>query len=354
MLRDRGATDPEADARRTASETELDHDDDLVPRKDGVPEPGLAAPEKRRALTGGLMRRHDRQRVRFRLPSSASVRVGNNRLPTDTMNDDPEGFSEDALRGLHELDARVPPGIVTVPLSRGERPGPGGSTGPSRPHYWGHRARLRERFLTGGHKPMPDYELLELLLFDDIPRIDVKPLAKTLLSTFGDLSGVIGASRQRLLQVPGTNEKVWLKLRLVEAFAERMARARVLDRSVIASWEELVGYCRTTMAHREVEHFRILFLDAKNILVADEEQARGTVNHVPVYPREIAKRALELNASSMILVHNHPSGDPTPSQADIDMTRRIEVACEAIGVAVHDHIIVGRSEERSFREMALL
>ena len=154
--------------------------------------------------------------------------------------------------------------------------------------------------------------------------------------------------------MPGTDEKVWLQLRIVEAFAHRMARARVLDRNVISSWDDLVGYCRTTMAHRETEQFRILFLDAKNVLVADEEQAKGTVNHVPVYPREVAKRALELNASSIILVHNHPSGDPTPSKADVEMTMRIETACEAIGVAIHDHIVVGRSREASFREMGLL
>lgn len=270
------------------------------------------------------------------------------------MTGDPDGFSEDALRGLDDLDRRLPPGVVTVPLGKGERAGPGGSAGPSRPHYWGHRERLRQRFLTGGHAAMPDYELLELLLFDAIPRIDVKPLAKELLRIFGDLNGVVAANRHRLLQVEGTNEKVWLRLRLVEAFAHRMARARVLDRSVISSWDDLVAYCRTTMAHRETEQFRILFLDAKNVLVADEEQAKGTVNHVPVYPREVAKRALELNASSIILVHNHPSGDPTPSRADIDMTLRIETACDAIGVAIHDHVVVGRSDEASFRELGLL
>lgn len=270
------------------------------------------------------------------------------------MSTDPQGFSEDAMRGLAELDRRLPPGIVTVPLGKAERPGPGGSSGPSRPHYWGHRERLRQRFLSGGHASMPDYELLELLLFDAIARIDVKPLAKQLLAAFGDINGVVAASKHRLLQVPGTNEKVWLQLRVVEAFAHRMARAKVLDRSVISSWDDLVTYCRTTMAHRETEQFRILFLDAKNALVADEEQAKGTVNHVPVYPREVAKRALEVNASSIILVHNHPSGDPTPSKADVEMTMRIESACEAIGVTIHDHIVVGRSDEASFRDLGLL
>jgi DNA repair protein RadC len=270
------------------------------------------------------------------------------------MTTDPKGFSEDALRGLDDLDRRLPPGIVTVPLGNGERAGPGGAAGPSVPHYWGHRERLRQRFLAGGHGPMPEYELLELLLFNAVPRIDVKPLAKQLLSAFGDLAGVVAASKHRLLQVPGTDEKVWLQLRVVEAFAHRMAQSRVLGRNVISSWDDLVGYCRATMAHRETEQFRVLFLDAKNVLVADEEQAKGTVNHVPVYPREVAKRGLELNACSIILVHNHPSGDPTPSKADVEMTMRIETACDAIGVRIHDHNLVGRSKEASFRDLGLL
>ena len=184
--------------------------------------------------------------------------------------------------------------------------------------------------------------------------IDVKPLAKSLLATFGDLNGVVAASKHRLLQVPGITDKVYLQLRIAEAFAHRMARAKVMERSVISSWEALIDYCRTVMAHRDTEQFRILFLGTKNVLIADEEQARGTVNHVPVYPREVARRALELNASSIILVHNHPSGDPTPSQADIDMTARIETACEAIGVTVHDHVVIGKADEASFRELGLL
>ncbi len=262
-----------------------------------------------------------------------------------------DGFSEDALRGLADLDRRLPPGVTTVSLRGGDAAGQGGAP---RPHYWGHRERLRQRFLSGGHMAMPDYEILELMLFDAIPRIDVKPLAKTLLATFGDLSGVLGASRHRLLKVPGTNEKVFLLLRLVEAFAHRLARAKVVDRCVISSWDDLVDYCRTVMAHRETESFRILFLDAKNVLLADEEQAKGTVNHVPVYPREVAKRALELNASAVVLVHNHPSGDPTPSEADIAMTDRVQVACEAISVLIHDHVVIGKAEEASFRQLGLL
>ena len=170
---------------------------------------------------------------------------------------------------------------------------------------------------------MPEYELLELLLFNAIERIDVKPLAKALLAAFGDLNGVVAASEHRLLQVPGATPKVWLQLRIVEAFAHRMARARVIQRSVISSWDELMAYCRTVMAYRDTEQFRILFLDRKNVLIADEAQAKGTVDHVPVYPREVARRALELNASALILVHNHPSGDPDArASADIAMTER--------------------------------
>jgi len=263
------------------------------------------------------------------------------------------GFSEEALRGLDELDRRLPPAGFMPVLRAPAAPAPG-SPEPGRPHYWGHRERLRQRFLTGGHAAMPEYELLELVLFNAIPRIDVKPLAKTLLATFGDLNGVVAASEHRLLQVPGATPKLFFQLRLLEAIAHRMARARVIQRSVISSWDELMRYCKTVMAYRETEQFRILFLDQKNVLIADEEQARGTVNHVPVYPREVAKRALELNATAIILVHNHPSGDPTPSRADIEMTEQIGLACEAIGVVIHDHVIVGKETDASFRSLGLL
>jgi DNA repair protein RadC len=201
---------------------------------------------------------------------------------------------------------------------------------------------------------MPEYELLELVLFNAIPRIDVKPLAKRLLEAFGDLNGVVAATEPRLLRVPGTSSRVFLQLKLVEAVAHRMARAKVMQRSVIGSWSELMAYCKTVMAYRETEQFRVLFLDRKNVLIADEEQAKGTVDHVPVYPREVAKRALELNASAVILVHNHPSGDPTPSRADIDMTGQIELALQAIGVALHDHVVIGRESDASFRALGLL
>lgn len=217
-----------------------------------------------------------------------------------------------------------------------------------------HRKRLRARFMDGGADAMPDYELLELVLFRAIPRQDVKPLARALLDRFGDFNGVVSAPPQRLREISGVGEAVVQELKIVEAAAQRLARARVMGRSVISSWEALLDYCRTAMAHRDTEHFRVLFLDRRNALIADEEQARGTVNHVPVYPREVAKRALELNASAMILVHNHPSGDPTPSESDIAMTARIRTAAEALDITVHDHLIIGMSRALSFRDEGLL
>ena len=217
-----------------------------------------------------------------------------------------------------------------------------------------HRKRLRSRFMEGGATAMPDYELLELVLFRAIPRQDVKPLARLLLDTFGDFNRVITASVARLLMVRGVGETVVQELKIVEAAAQRMMRARVINRPILSSWDALLDYCHTTMAHRETEQFRILFLDRKNVLVADEEQAKGTVDHVPVYPREVVKRALELNASALILVHNHPSGDPTPSEADISMTAQVQDACQTLGIVLHDHLIIGKSREFSFRAQGLL
>lgn len=217
-----------------------------------------------------------------------------------------------------------------------------------------HRARLRERFLQGGAAAMPDYELLELVLFRSIPRRDVKPLARQLLDTFGDFNRVVTASPERLVQIRGIGDAVITDLKVLEAAAHRMARARVMQRQMISSWDALLDYCHTTMAHRETEQFRILFLDRKNVLIADEEQARGTVDHVPVYPREVAKRALEINASALILVHNHPSGDPTPSDSDLSMTDQIQAALTALGITLHDHLIIGKSTELSFRARGLL
>lgn len=218
----------------------------------------------------------------------------------------------------------------------------------------GHRERLRTRFLKGGADAMPDYELLELTLFAALPRRDTKPLAKALLARFGSFAEVIAAPRARLMEVKGLGEGVANHLKIVEAAAHRLAKTSVIGRPALSSWSALLDYCTAAMARRESEEFRVLFLDRKNVLIADEVQNRGTVDHTPVYPREIVKRALELSASAIILVHNHPSGDPTPSKADILMTREIVAAAKALGLAVHDHLVIGRGGHASFKSLGLL
>lgn len=229
------------------------------------------------------------------------------------------------------------------------------SAGTRQPSYIrGHRERLRKRFTEGGAAAVPDYELLELVLFRALPRQDVKPLASALMQAFGSFNGVVSAPHARLMAIPNVGPAVICELKVIEAAAHRLARSRVMNRHVLSSWEALLAYCHATMAHRETEQFRIFYLDRKNVLIADEEQAKGTVDHVPVYPREVAKRALELNASALILVHNHPSGDPTPSDADIDMTGRIIHALHALGIILHDHLVIGKSQEISFRAQGLI
>jgi DNA repair protein RadC len=218
----------------------------------------------------------------------------------------------------------------------------------------GHRERLRARFLAGGAEAMPDYELLELTLFAAIPRRDTKPLAKALLKRFGSFAEVVAAPRERLLEIPGVGESVANQLKIVEAAAHRLAKTKVMGRPALSSWSALLDYCTAAMARSEKEEFRVLFLDRKNHLIADEVQNRGTVDHTPVYPREIIKRALEVGASSIILVHNHPSGDPTPSKADIAMTREVAGAAKALGIAVHDHLVIGRGGHASFKSLGLL
>jgi DNA repair protein RadC len=243
---------------------------------------------------------------------------------------------------------------AALPLFDDEAAAPVAVQGKLPSYILDHRKRLRARFMAGGADAVPDYELLELVLFGALPRQDVKPLARLLIDTFGDFNGAVSASPERLMEVSGVGEAVVASLKVIEAAAHRLSRARVMGRQVISSWDALIDYCHTVMSHRETEHFRVLFLDRKNTLIADEEQARGTVDHVPVYPREVVKRALELNASALILVHNHPSGDPTPSQSDIAMTAQIRAAADALGIALHDHIIVGKSQEQSFRAAGLL
>ncbi|HXC54255.1 MAG TPA: DNA repair protein RadC [Rhizomicrobium sp.] len=221
-------------------------------------------------------------------------------------------------------------------------------------HQLGHRERLRLRFLEGGAGAMPDYEMMELVLFAAIPRRDVKPLAKALIARFGGFAEVIAAPRARLLEVDGIGEAVVTQLKIVEAAALRLSRSKMLGKPALSSWAALIDYCTAAMARSPHEEFRVLFLDRKNILIADEVQTRGTIDHAPVYPREIVKRALELGASALILVHNHPSGDPTPSRADIDMTREVSAAAKALKIAVHDHLVVGRIGHASFKALGLL
>ena len=221
-------------------------------------------------------------------------------------------------------------------------------------HAAGHRDRLRARFKRAGVDAVHDYELLELILFRAIPRRDVKPLAKEIICVFGGLPQALAAPIERLTEIKGVSENAALEMKIVQAASIKLAQARVLNRPVISSWNDLLSYCRAAMADEKTEMFRILFLDKKNILIADEVQQRGTVDHTPVYPREVVKRALELGASALILVHNHPSGDPTPSRADIEMTREIMNAASALKIRLHDHLVIGHSTEASFKSLGLI
>jgi DNA repair protein RadC len=223
-----------------------------------------------------------------------------------------------------------------------------------KPHYHGHRQRLRQRFLDGGADALPDYELLELLLFAAQPRADVKPLAKALLTKFGTFAEVITADPARLREVTGVGDSAVAAIKVAQASGLRMLRDQVMNREVISSWQALLDYCTASMAFRDTEQFRILFLNRKNALIADEMQQKGTVDHTPVYPREVVKRALELGASAIIMVHNHPSGDPTPSRADIEMTVEVRDAAAKLGVTLHDHLVIGRGSHASFKSMGLI
>ena len=224
----------------------------------------------------------------------------------------------------------------------------------AKPHYHGHRQRLRARFMATGGDGMPDYELLELLLALAIPRRDVKPLAKALLDKFGNYAGVITAEPDQLTAVKGMGDGAVAALKLAQASAVRLLRQRVMRRDVLSSWDQLIDYCSAAMAHEKVEQLRLLFLDRKNVLIADEVQQRGTVDHTPLYTREVVKRTLELGATALIVVHNHPSGDPTPSQGDIKMTRELQEALGKIGITLHDHLVIGRDGHESFRSRGLL
>ena len=222
------------------------------------------------------------------------------------------------------------------------------------PHYHGHRERLRRRLLDRGADSLADHEILEFLLFGARPRGDTKPLAKALIERFGNLAGVLSASPQELATVTGVGEAAVAILKVVPEAARRMALEEILERPILGSWSQVLNYCRIVMGREKVEQFRLLFLDTKNRLIADEMQQRGTLDHTPVYPREVVKRALELDASALIMVHNHPSGDPTPSKADIEITRQVQAATAELGITVHDHIVIGRTGHNSFKSLGLL
>lgn len=248
-------------------------------------------------------------------------------------------FNTDALGAA----GTIPPLKITKKRAKADKP-----------HYHDHRARLRLRFDEAGPVALSDYELLELFLFRTIPRQDTKPLAKALLAKFGTLAAVLAAPAPRIAEVKGAGPAVAQDLKAAQALFERASRGEFKQRTVISSWSQLVNYCRLAMAHAPREQFRVLFLDVKNQLIADEVMNEGTVDHAPVYPREIARRALELSAAALILVHNHPSGDPKPSAADIAITREIVDAAAAISVKVHDHLVIGRERVDSFKSLGLL
>ncbi|GLK80744.1 RadC family protein [Methylopila turkensis] len=259
--------------------------------------------------------------------------------------------------GSDGSDGPFLPGLSDAPPRASARAGGSASKSAPQnaapPHYAGHRERLRSRFLDGGPESLPDYELLELVLFRTIPRADVKPLAKALIATFGSFAEALAAPVERLVEIKGVKEATATDFKVVEAAARRFAKGAIGKRPVLSSWSSVLDYCRTAMAFDDRERFRILFLDKKNALIADEVQQTGTVDHTPVYPREVVRRALELRATALILVHNHPSGDPTPSRADIEMTRTIVDIAKPLGIAVHDHVVVGRDGHASFRALKL-
>ncbi|HBS21343.1 MAG: DNA repair protein RadC [Thalassospira sp.] len=242
---------------------------------------------------------------------------------------------------------------VPVGQSTSFQPSPSDAK-PPKPHYHGHRQRLRERFLKGGANALADYELLELLLCMAMPRGDVKPLAKSLITQFGSFANVLAARPEDLQKAKGLGDAGIAAIKVAEASAQYLARERAMELPVIASWEQLIDYCRVRLGHRKTEELHLLFLDRKNRLIADECHQTGTVDHTPVYPREVIKRALELHASAIILVHNHPSGDATPSRGDIDMTRKIVEAAKAMEITIHDHIIISQAGYNSFKTLGLI
>ena len=282
---------------------------------------------------------------------------------TDKNEEKPWGFSEQVqpltspgrIPGMAEAAEGVEAMLARHGIADDERRSPGpaappfASTGPQ-----GHRERMRDKLLERGPDALADYELLEMLLFFAQPKGDTKPLAKGLINRFGSYASVLTAAQRDLFAMQGIGKHSVSAIKLIEASAKRLARAEVMDRPVLNNWDRLLEYLHTVLAREKIEQFRVLFLDNKNRLLADEAQARGTVNHTPVYPREVVKRALELHATALILVHNHPSGDPTPSRDDIEMTQEVKVAAQALSIVLHDHLIVGNGSWTSLRQEGLL
>ncbi|MBX3500523.1 MAG: DNA repair protein RadC [Alphaproteobacteria bacterium] len=280
-------------------------------------------------------------------------RIGGNTLThRDALRE--AGGTWNRLEQVWEFAGEDP--TATVALALAARPatvGHNSREAGEKPHYHGHRQRVRDRALGSGLDGFQDYELLELLLFYGIERIDTKPVAKKLLARFGTLGDVFAADAE-LLKEFDIDQRTLVLLRALRETGARLARREVVERPVITSWDKLLDYCHAALAHEKTERFNILFLDRKNVLIADETQQRGTVDHTPVYPREVAKRALQLDASAIIMVHNHPSGDPTPSRADIEMTKEVKTALKAVGIELHDHLVIGRKANASFRSLGLL
>ncbi len=265
-----------------------------------------------------------------------------------------QGGTWDKMKRVWFFEGAEPAGRIAEAL-RAEPPPPVGlADGDNKPHYFGHRQRLRERFMEQGADGLADYELLELLLFFSIPRIDVKPLAKELIEKFGGFAGVLAADAGRLAEVDNLSYQSVVQLKAIHAAGLNLARGELVEQPVLKSWNKLLQYLRAHMGQATEEQFRIVFLNAKNVIIADEVQQVGTVNHTPVYPREVIKRALELGATALIMVHNHPSGDPTPSQADIDMTTEVMEAGDKLSIVLHDHIIISKHGHSSFKEMGLI
>jgi DNA repair protein RadC len=293
--------------------------------------------------------------LRLQSAGDSSWKVSGNTLPNrDLLRD--AGGTWNKLDQCWEFagedpTVRLAAALAAAPPAAGHNSGATGA--PPKPHYHGHRQRVRERVLAAGVEALADYELLELLLFYSIQRIDTKPLAKRLLERFGTLGDVFAAEPQQLREFD-IDQSTLVQFRALRETARRLAERKVKHMPVLTNWQQLIDYCHTALAHEKTEQFRILFLDRKNVLIGDEVQQRGTIDHTPVYPREVVKRALQLNASALILVHNHPSGDPKPSRDDIEMTREIKAAAEALGISIHDHLVIGRKGHASFRSLGLL